>query len=134
MLSHWQRAHSEHNKATMMKINCRVSGLLHLYFEARCDKGPRFFCSAIQKFLVFEGNRMRKPEKERETTRSSKQCEFCNYVRDKSLISQGCQSGSISPDGQSDQDLSAPGGDELVAKEKTRIKVPPAKCYFPDII
>ena len=97
MLSHWQRAHSEHNKATMMKINCRVSGLLHLYFEARCDKGPRFF---VQKFLVFEGNRMRKPEKERETTRSSKQCEFCNYVRDKSLISQGCQSGSISPDGQ----------------------------------
>ena len=36
--------------------------------------------------------------------------------------------------GQSDQDLSAPGGDELVAKEKTRIKVPPAKCYFADII
>ena len=88
MLSHWQRAHSEHNKATMMKINCRVSGLLHLYFEARCDKGPRFF---VQKFLVLEGNRMRRPEKERETTRSSKQCEFCNYVRDKSLIIQGCK-------------------------------------------
>ena len=46
---------------------------------------------------------MRRPEKERETTRSSKQCEFCNYVRDKSLISQGCQSGSISPGGQGGQ-------------------------------
>ena len=34
---------------------------------------------------------MRRPEKERETTRSSKQCKFCNYVRDKSLISQGCK-------------------------------------------
>ena len=51
MLSHWQRAHSEHNKATMMKINCRVSGLLHLYFEARCDKGPRFF---VRRFKTSE--------------------------------------------------------------------------------
>ena len=40
---------------------------------------------------------MRRPEKERETT--SKQCEFCNYDRDKSLISQGCQSGSIAQGG-----------------------------------
>ena len=28
-------------------------------------------------------------------TRPSKQCEFCNYHVDKSLISQGCQSGSV---------------------------------------
>ena len=36
--------------------------------------------------------------------------------------------------GQSDQDLGGCRGDELVAKEKMRIKVPPAKCYFADII
>ena len=32
-------------------------------------------------------------------TRPSKQCEFCNYRLDKSLISQGCQSGSIGQSG-----------------------------------
>ena len=31
----------------------------------------------------------------REKTRSSKQCEFCNYLLDNSLIIQGCQNGSI---------------------------------------
>ena len=59
-----------------------------------------FFCSALQKFLALEGNRRKRPEKERETTRPSKQCKFCNYLHDKSLISQGCQSGSIGPGGQ----------------------------------
>ena len=29
----------------------------------------------------------------------SKQCEFCNYLYDKSWISQGCQSGSIGQSG-----------------------------------
>ena len=32
-------------------------------------------------------------------TRPSKQCEFCNYLLDKSLISQGCQSGHSSDSG-----------------------------------
>ena len=32
-------------------------------------------------------------------TRLSKQCEFCNYLLDKSLITQGCQSGSICQSG-----------------------------------
>ena len=32
-------------------------------------------------------------------TRPSKQCEFCNYLLDKSLISQGCQSGSTGHSG-----------------------------------
>ena len=32
-------------------------------------------------------------------TRPSKQCEFCNYLLDKSLITQAFQSGSIGQDG-----------------------------------
>ena len=32
-------------------------------------------------------------------TRPSKQCEFCNYLLDKSLISQGCLSGDSSDSG-----------------------------------
>ena len=35
-------------------------------------------------------------------TRPSKQCEFCNYLYDRSLISQGCQSGSNGQRGPSD--------------------------------
>ena len=36
----------------------------------------------------------------REKARSGKQCEFCNYLLDKSLISQGCQSGPGDPGDQ----------------------------------
>ena len=44
-------------------------------------------------------------------TRPSKQCEFCNYLLDKSSISQGCESGSThhsGPGGQGGPD--GPGG------------------------